>query len=324
MSWDLVADIGGTNMRVAQVSQGRILSRRDFPMTPDRKVAETLVEVARTLGGTPQAVVAAAAGPVQAGEICLTNGGWRVSETEIAAATGAGRVHVINDFEAAAWSLATLSDADVTAIGESGPLTSGHRVAIGPGTGLGVGSLCWDGTRYHVMPGEGGHVGVGPRTTEEVPVIRRLAKLWPETQIGDTLTLEAEAMLSGTGLPLLYQACGGGAGSTGREIFARAADGEAEAKKCVQMFRSHLAALAGDLAVMLNARGGLFLLGGVAQANPWLFDETFWADYIAGGRFTALRASCGIYLVTVEDFGLRGCINALTVEVRRHTGARRV
>jgi glucokinase len=309
---------------VAQVEGGEILSRRDFPMTPERRVSETLQQVARDLGGRPDAVVAAGAGPVSDREIRLTNGGWLVSETEIASATGARRVQVINDFEAAAWSLATLSDADVRAIGESGPLTLGHRVAIGPGTGLGVGSLCWDGTRYHVMPGEGGHVAVGPRTEEEVAVFRRLVTLWPAARIGHTLTLEAEAMLSGTGLPFLYQACGGVRGPTGREIFARAEAGEAEARRCVEMFRSHLAALAGDLAVTLKARGGLFLVGGVAQANPWLFDEAFWADYIEGGRFTALRASCGIYLVTITDFGLRGCINALMMDVRPASGARSV
>ncbi len=324
MTWDLVADIGGTNMRVAQVAEGRILSRRNFPMTPERNVADTLRDVARDLGGRPQAVVAAAAGPVQHGEIRLTNGGWLVSEAQIAAATGAGKVMVINDFEAAAWSLANLTDGDVTALGSSGPLTPGHRVAIGPGTGLGVGSLYWDGKRYHVMPGEGGHVAVGPRIAEEVPIFERLATLWPAARIGDTLTLEAEAMLSGTGLPYLHEACGGPAGTTGREIFEGARRGDVAAQTCMRMFRSHLAALAGDLAVTLAARGGIFLLGGVAQANPWLFGTEFWTDYTTGGRFTALRASCGIYLVTIEDFGLRGCINALTNDLHRGTGARSV
>lgn len=324
MTWNLVADIGGTNMRVAQVAEDRMLLRRDFPMTPDRRVADTLLEVARDLGGTPNAVVAAAAGPVHSGEIRLTNGGWLVSEAEIAATTGASQVRVINDFEAAAWSLATLADDDVAAIGDSGPLAPGHRVAIGPGTGLGVGSLYWDGTQYRVMPGEGGHVAVGPRTKDEVAVFERLAALWPEARIGGTLTVEAEALLSGTGLPLLYQACGGEAGHPGRDIFARAATGEAQAQRCVQMFRSHLASLAGGLAVTMRARGGLFLVGGVAQANPWLFETEFWTDYTTGGRFTALRASCGIYLVTIEDFGLRGCINALTMGLRQESGARRV
>ena len=218
MRWDLVADIGGTNMRVAQVKDGNILSRRDFPMTPDRRIAATLQTVAEELGGTPRAVVAAGAGPVKNGQIRLTNGGWLVCEKEIATCIGAQTVSVINDFEAAAWSLANLTEQDVIGIGNSNPLVNGHRVAIGPGTGLGVGSLMWDGTRYHVMPGEGGHVAIGPRTIREVPVFERLVQIWPETRIGNTLAVEAEAMLSGTGLPVLYEALGGSANSSGKEI----------------------------------------------------------------------------------------------------------
>ncbi|THH35380.1 ROK family protein [Aliishimia ponticola] len=313
MDWDLVADIGGTNMRVAQIVAGRIALRTDFPMTPDRNIAETLKSVCDELGGAPRAVVAAGAGPVRSGEILLTNGGWRVSESEIGAVTGARHVRVINDFEAAAWSLASLTDADVTPIGKSGPLTEGHRVAVGPGTGLGVGSLMWDGARYHVIPGEGGHVAVGPRREDEVPVFQRMAELWPETRLGDTLTFEAESILSGTGLPVLFQACGGAAGVKGAEIFAQAQANDPIARRCVDLFRAHLASVAGDLAVTLKAQGGLFLLGGVAQANPGLFDESFWDTYTAGGRFSDLRASCGVYLVTITDFGLRGCINALRV-----------
>ena len=174
-----------------------------------------------------------------------------------------------------------------------------------------LGGLDGEGVAGGGMPGEGGHVAVGPRRLDEVAVFERLVALWPETRLGDTLTLEAEAMLSGTGLPVLYQACGGTAGLRGVEIFARARQGEPTAAACVDLFRSHLAALAGDLAVTLKARGGIFFLGGVAQANRWLFDDAFWRDFSEGGRFTDLRASCGLYLVTIEDFGLRGCLNAL-------------
>lgn len=314
--WDLVADIGGTTMRVAQVVGGEIVQRRDFKMHPEQSVAEVLRVFVRDTEGTPEAVLCAGAGPKINREIRLTNGGWLVSEGPIQAATGAAQVHVINDFEAAAWSLATLTDADVTPIGQSKPLTLGHRVALGPGTGLGAGALIWDGGQFRVVPGEGGHVAIGPRFAEEVTVFERFAGLWPETRIADTLTFEAEAMLSGTGLPLLYQACGGASGVAAAEVFARAADGEAVARQTVEMFRSHLAALAGNLAVTLNARGGVVLLGGVAQQNPGLFGEAFWEGYVQGGRYNAYRANCGIYLMKRTDFGLRGCINALEFERR--------
>ena len=313
MTWDLVADIGGTNMRVAQVVAGRMETRRDFPMKSVTSVAETLASVAADLGSTPSRVVAAGAGPVIGGDITLTNGGWLVSEREIQTATGCDAARVINDFEAAAWSLASLNQADVEPIGGSGPLTSGHRVAVGPGTGLGVGCLIWDGAQYSVIPGEGGHVAVGPLTHADVPVFERLRKIWPEANIAGTWSFEAEALLSGTGLPSLYQACGGAAGTPGKEIFERATAGQGEAVQCIDVFRRQLASVAGNLAVTINARGGVFMLGGVAQANPSLFADGFWDAFHQGGRtpFTDLRMECGVYLVTIEDFGLRGCVNAL-------------
>lgn len=313
MTWDLVADIGGTNMRVAQVVAGRMELRRNFPMKSVTSVAETLASVAADLGGTPGRVVAAGAGPVIKGDITLTNGGWLVSEREIQAATGCEVARVINDFEAAAWSLASLTDADVEPIGDSGPLKHGHRVAVGPGTGLGVGNLIWDAAQYSVVPGEGGHVAIGPLTDTDVPVFERLQSIWPEANIASTWTFEAEALLSGTGLPRLYQACGGAVGIAGKEIFERATTGQSEAVQCIDVFRRQLAAVAGNLAVTINARGGVFMLGGVAQANPIIFEDGFWDAFRQGGRkpFTDLRTECGVYLVTIEDFGLRGCVNAL-------------
>lgn len=309
--WDLVADIGGTTMRVAQVAGDEIIVRRDFRMRPDRTVPEVLAEFLDGLEGAPQAVVCAGAGPKVGGEIRLTNGGWLVAEAPLRAATGAQAVHVINDFEAAAWSLATLTDADVMPIGEAGPLATGHRVALGPGTGLGAGALIWDGAQYRAVPGEGGHVAIGPRYAAEVPIFERFAALWPETRIADTLTFEAEAMLSGTGLPLLYEACGGAKGTPAAEVFARAAQGDPAAVQTRDLFRIHLAALAGNLAVTLNATGGVILLGGVAQQNRDMFDGAFWQAFVQGGRYNKMRAGCGIYLMTREDFGLRGCMNAL-------------
>lgn len=314
MAWNMVADIGGTTMRVAQVADGHILARQDFKMAPDRTVPGNLAEVVAELEGTPECVVCAGAGPKLNGEIRLTNGGWLISEPEIQAATGADRALVINDFEAAAWSLATVTDADVEAIGSSAPLRDGHRVAIGPGTGLGVGSLIWDGARYRVVPGEGGHVSVGPLRAEDVPIFERFGDLWPETRLSDRLTYEAEAMLSGTGLPYLYQAVGGSEKIPAAEVFAKAKAGEPAAKRSIDIFREQLAAVAGDLAVTLTASGGIFLVGGVAQANPHIFEGDFWDMFSAGGRFTKLRQDCGVYLLKQEDFGLRGCINALNSE----------
>jgi glucokinase len=182
---------------------------------------------------------------------------------------------------------------------------------LGPGTGLGVGLLAQTPYGPAVLPGEGGHVGIAPRSVAEVPIFEAFITLWPEVQIGQTYSVEAEGMISGTGLPLLYQACGGQSGIKAAEIFARAIEDEPAASMCLNIFRNHLASLCGNLAMIAMCKGGVFLVGGVAQANPWLFDQTFFDAFIAGGRFSKLRAQCGVYLAKSPDFGLHGCANAL-------------
>ncbi len=320
MSYDLVADIGGTNMRVARVENAELTQRWELPMTPERDVARSLGEIAATQNEPPRAVIAAGAGPVIGEQIRLTNGGWLLCPDQIKAATGAQEALVINDFEAAAWFLASVRQEHVTPIGQSGPIQPGNRAVVGPGTGLGVGILADTPHGPMVVSGEGGHVALTPRDATEIPIFEAFIRLWPEVQIGQTYSVEAEGMISGTGLPLLYQACGGQSGTPAAEIVARAKTHEPEATMCLNIFRTHLASLCGNLSMTAMCKGGVFLVGGVAQANPWLFDQEFFDIFAAGGRFSKLRAECGVYLVNVPDFGLRGCANALAYRVS--SGAR--
>jgi len=70
--------------------------------------------------------------------------------------------------------------------------------------------------------------------------------------------------------------------------------------------------VAGNLAVSLSPKGGVFLAGGVLQQNPWLLDQRFLDSFNAGGRFTSFRESFPIYIYDSPDFGLIGAANALT------------
>ena len=82
------------------------------------------------------------------------------------------------------------------------------------------------------------------------------------------------------------------------------------------MFTEHLGALIGDLSVALIPSGGVFLLGGVAEKNRWLFQDDFLRAFNGGGRFDDLRRGLNLYLSRHVDFGIVGannfCKNALT------------
>lgn len=316
MMWHLVGDFGGTNLRLAMSApDGSFHERESF----DTRSTPSLADLCRSYVGAratrPVGAVVSGAGVVSGGMVTLTNTGQTLSETELRDACGTDNVKVLNDFEAAAWSLVTIRGEDVTTLQGPTAIPDGPRVIIGPGTGLGVGALVWAQGRPQVVPGEGGHVAIAPRSVEEVDYFAALTELWPDVQIGNNLAVEAEALLSGTGIPFFYRAVAKARAqdaplTDAREIFAagRAGD-DAAAAITVDIFRAALGALAGDLGLVFDAKGGVFLTGGVALSNPWLFDDAFMAAFRAGGRHSGWRAQLPVYLHQNHDFGLNGARN---------------
>lgn len=313
--WNLIADVGGTNMRLASVSEdGRMLRNQTLPSKGEIRLEQACAEFVAAEGSAPAHVVMAAAGIVANGRVALTNANQSASEAGLVQACGAQSARILNDFEAAAWSLETATAREVTQLQGQGGFHDGVRLIIGPGTGLGVGALVFDDGRPVAIPGEGGHVGVGPRRAELVPVFEALVAEWPEAAMSD-LTVEAEALLSGTGLPHFYTAVAKAMGVAaealeGPQIFAAAEAGsDPVAVRTLALFGEYLGAVAGDLAVTLKALGGVFVTGGVVQKNPQVLDSAFLAAFNAGGRYTDWRLHVPVYLYENENFGLIGARN---------------
>ncbi len=322
--WNLVADIGGTNTRLGVITNGELTDLRKYPTGKLPELLEAFHSLRDEIGTDPRAVVAAGAGPVRNGTIRLTNAQLDLSEDDIARATGARHTFVINDFTAAAWSVAEISHDNVEVLQGAKHPPTGTRLVVGPGTGLGVGSLLYSNGRYHTVSGEGGHIGLSPRSQDEVEIFNAARQVAPECFFDDTLTLEAEMFLSGTGLPILYQAielAGGRAKAeprTARDILQDARDGtDAHAVKAAHMFTTHLGAVMGDLAVVMMPAGGVFLVGGVAEKNRWLFKDAFRDAFNAGGRFSELRRSMNLYVSEQNEFGIVGANNFCKNALRR-------
>jgi len=327
MTWDLIADIGGTNARFARSVDGQIHDVETFPTKGDMPLAQMAEEFVSN-HGKPDRAVLAMAGPVTNGHAKITNAKVQgtdefqnLSDAQIAPLTASGDARIINDFESAAWALATVDDTDVVALQGDGALHDGNRVIVGPGTGLGVGTLVKTGIGYQALPGEGGHIGISPQSLDERQVFTAFANVWPETMIGQGGTrFEAEAMLSGTGLPLLYKAACDSIGqrcdlTTAAEVLEAAKrDMNNAARVTLNIFRRHLGQVMGDLAIINHANGGAFIAGGVATKNPWIFDDTFLHAFNDGGRkkFDDHRKALRLFLYQNDNFGLIGSANALT------------
>lgn len=322
MTWDLVADVGGTNMRLAAFEtygspDNALSNHRNFTTKGGVSFPQACMDLIAAIGSPPQRVVIAAAGVVRDGAVLLTNAETELSEAHIAQTTGARQVKILNDFEAAAWSLAAVAEADITPLQGRCAATFDPRLIIGPGTGLGVGAMVWHQGKPLVISGEGGHVTLAPHSEEELLYFKALIEIWPEVQVGRSIAVEAEAILSGTGLPKFYTAIAQATDeqaplSKSRDIFSAAlAKSDPSAVTAVTLFERYLGTVAGDLGLVFNAKGGVFITGGVVQSNPWVLGTQFLQAFNAGGRHSQWREDLPVSLYHHIEFGLLGARNYL-------------
>ncbi len=304
---------------VAMAQDGRLQRRKSSPTSTDAAVMQAVSDFIADVGSAPDRIVVAAAGAVANGGVTLTNASETLlHESSFAKLARTGQAWIINDFEAAAWSLLTVAAEDTHALQGPAALPVGNRMVVGPGTGLGVGALVSGQGQPVVVPGEGGHIGISPSRADDIPVFEAYVDISNDMQIGAALRFEAEAFLSGTGVPHLYRAVCAVRDrppkwGKGEQIFAAARDGsDAAAVQTAQLFSRYLGQVAGDLTLLFAPRGGLFITGGVSLRNRWLFDDAFLQAFNAGGRdtYTRLRSATPVYLYTDEQFGLAGSMNA--------------
>lgn len=306
----LLADIGGTNVRFATLHDDRRIDGYESWLTAlYPNIAEAVKAYAETTGvHLPfQAAAVCAAGPLTGDRIDLTNCAWKVSMSEIAAATGAREVILVNDFAAVARALPALGATDLVQIGGGAPLANGPKVALGPGTGLGVAGTVFDGRGgWIAVPGEGGHVDLAATNEREIAIVFQL--------IREHGHLSVERVLSGPGLETLYLAIASldglklNAKPMAHDIAAAARRGnDAAAVETVALFTGWLGSVAGNLALILGAQGGVYIAGGIVPQWGDLFDaKLFRRRFEAKGRMRGFLAPIPCYLVTAKDLAFRG------------------
>ena len=303
MSEILIADIGGTTSRAAFAVPGQ---RPDNIVT----IANDSVEgpeglLARMLDGAtarPRAAVLALAAPINGDEITLTNRDWCWRLPDLSKQFGLSSIHAVNDFEALAWAVPSLTDDDLLPIGTATSFPEGVKLVIGPGTGLGTAALVPVGDGYQVIASEGGHCSFGPAFADEEPIFRRLAE--------EKAPLSAECIISGPGLARLHMAMHPGTMKMKSEmIVMQARAGNREARATLAMFVRLLGRFAGDMALAFKATGGVYIAGGVAMGLGPLFDaRLFRASFERHPPYESMLQTIPSALITCVEPGLIGCI----------------
>ena len=304
----LVGDIGGTNARFA-ILPSREAAAIEFATVatadyPDIDVALERAILTRT-DIKPRSAVLAIAAPVTGDEIRLTNCPWTVRPKIMIDRLGFREVVILNDFEAQALAVVAIGPEHLEKIGGGDADPEASRVVLGPGTGLGVAGLMRAGNVWVPVPGEGGHVDMGPRSERDFTVFPHIEKI--EGRIS------AEQMLCGRGLVNLYRAVARADGKQARfttpaEITSAALDrSDATAAEALDIFVTCLGRLAGDLALIFMSRGGVFLTGGIAQKIvPALKNGLFRAAFEDKAPHNALVRSMPVYVITHPLAALAG------------------
>lgn len=308
----LVGDVGGTHARFALIDAEGVLGALRVLASSDFVDLAAAVESYRAevgAAGIAEAAIAVAC-PVTGDEIRFTNLHWTFSIGATRERLGLARLRILNDFEALALSLPALGAADLERLRDGERAPGAPYALIGPGTGLGVAGLVPADGGWVALPGEGGHRDLAPATAREWRIFERLAERFGH--------VSAERALSGPGLVSLYEAVCAADGReperlTPAEVSARAAAGAcAASREATELFSGWLGAVAGDLALTLGARGGVFLGGGSLERMGAAFDrDRFLARFLAKGRFEGYLRAIPVDLVRHPFPALLGAARAL-------------
>ncbi len=317
----LVADVGGTNARFGTVA-GPGAAVEDVRVLPVAGHAGPAAAVRAYLEGRPgqpqpQSAAFALATALDGDQIELTNGAWRFSRAGTQAELGLQTLLCLNDFEAQALSLPRLGAHQLRPWGEPPPAAQDVAVGtvlavIGPGTGLGVGGVVRAPGRWLALPGEGGHMTLAPADDFESDVLGQARREFPH--------VSAERFLSGIGLPVLCRAVAAVLGQgedvatlTTEQVVARGLSGESPAcMRTLDVFCAMLGGFAGNVALTLGSRGGVFVGGGIVpRLGDRFFQSQFRARFEAKGRFQSFLAGIPTALITDTLAALSGASLAL-------------
>jgi glucokinase len=298
----ILADVGGTNVRFALLRNG-VLGPIEHMAVRDHKLftdALAIFMARQTDRAATRNAIFAIAGAV-AGERCaLTNNPWVVDAAELRARFGFTGIHIVNDFEAIAWSLPHLTRDDLRIVGGREPAAGAPMVVLGPGTGLGVAVYVPREKGGLVLRSEGGHSTMPCASLREDAIIETLRQ-----QFGH---VSAERVLSGHGLENLYRAIASIDLLTVPERSAAEITQAAVEETCatsraaLDIFCAMLGEVAGNFALSFGAQGGVFIAGGII---PYLRDylplSQFRARFEAKGRMRQYVEAIPVHLILRDD-----------------------
>jgi glucokinase len=307
----LTGDIGGTKTLLAlHDDAGAIVLRGQFASRDAATFDELVGRFLADAAASPRVASFGIAGPVLEPRVKVTHLPWEIDATALAARFGFARVHLLNDFAASAHGIDALAHGDLLTLQPGEPMAQRPKVVIGAGTGLGLAYMM--GTS--VLSGEAGHAAFAPAGAMQ-------GALWQWLHERDG-RVPVEHVVSGRGLVNINQFLIERSGTSGLHDNGRTSqagdpaaaigrrglvEGDPIALAAIDLFIDCYGALAGDHALAVLARGGVYVTGGIA---PKLLARLSAGGFVRAfndkGACSAWTRACPIHVVTNPDLPLLG------------------
>lgn len=314
----LVADVGGTNARFGWVEDTSLkvthvqtlpVAEHQGPADAAKAYLESLQRGSDRPMALPRRSAWALATALDGDWVELTNGHWRFSRQALMQSLGLLELRLLNDFEALALSLPHLQPSQLRAHGAR-PRAQGMLAVIGPGTGLGVAGVVQTAQGWKALAGEGGHATLAATDDHEAQVLAEVRRHFEH--------VSAERLLSGIGLPVLYRAVCVVAAETGRDLStpqiveAGTQGTDPLCRRTLDLFCALLGSFAGNVALTLGARGGVYIGGGIVpRLGERFFQSNFREKFEAKGRFRGYLSDIPTALITDTLAALTGAAASL-------------
>lgn len=321
---NLVADIGGTNIRIAQAKSQNgsfICEIETYQCTEFANLVDVLslyIEKKQLNQYSIHACLAIAC-PVDDDMISMTNLSWKFSQKELKSQLNLASLQFINDYTAIAMAIPLLNEDQKIKIGGGEAIVNKPISVCGPGTGLGLASLIpvsiLGVNHWHCVSGEGGHTDFAPISEQEIKILRYLNTIRKRVSY--------EQLLSGYGLEQIYQALTNAESIKGDnektpKLSAEEICNKGINKNCqvsyqaLSIFCRVLGSFAGNIALIMNSQGGFYIAGGIVpRFIDFLKSSDFRERFESKGRLSNITKQTPTYIITEPQPGLLGAAGFL-------------
>ncbi|MBL4910037.1 MAG: glucokinase [Alteromonadaceae bacterium] len=305
---NIVADIGGTNIRLAIIDNAQQLTKiASFQCRDFDSLAAVLAHyfAEQKLSNKTINACLAIACPVENDQVVMTNMSWSFSKQALKDTLKLNNLWLINDYTAIAHAIPQLTHEQKIQIGGGNTVVNKPIAVCGPGTGLGVANLVNIDDKWVCLSGEGGHADFAPVNEEQVQLLQFLFTKYHH--------VSTEQLLSGLGLEQIFQALIAINSLDIKPLSATEISQNAINNSCetsllaLQHFCKILGSFAGNLALTGGSFGGVYIAGGIVPRFIEFFKNSgFRKCFEQKGRFSNYNQNIPTFVITESQPGLLG------------------